>query len=386
MRKSVLFLSLSCALGYSTAGCGEPPPPPKAPEPTSAKVDMPPPPPPKVEEPAPPPPAPTLAELQAKGLASMFEAMNAHDAKKAAALYTEDGTWKFPGDPDTKGREKIEAALAGLFATFPDMKFGQAYVLTKGDVTVTQFALTGTHKGDMGPIKATNKPVGWQAIEIQWWTPDGHIKEEHAYWDNGTMMSQIGLSPMKAPAIPTLAATAQNVTAKGDDTETKNVGLVKTMYGAMEKKSAADFTGIMTDTSEWSDNTQPVASKGKADAQKFFDRHLKAFPDAKMNVKNSWGFGDFVVSEVTMNGTNTGPLFGKPATKKSVAMDSADLVQMKDGKIVKGWSFGNGMQVASQLGLLPKHGGGPAAGDHHGKGEHHGKGDHHGKPKGAPKK
>lgn len=384
MRNTVLSLSLVLGfIGSSVVGCGgEPPPPPKAPEPTAAKVDMPPPPP-KVDEPAPKAPEPTLAELQAKGLTAMFEAMNAHDAKKAAALYTEDAAWKFPGDPDTKGREKIEAALTGLFATFPDMKLGPAYVLTKGDVTVTQFALTGTHKGDMGPIKATNKPVGWQAIEIQWWTPDGHIKEEHAYWDNGTMASQIGLSPRKAAAIPTLAATAQTVTAKGDDAETKNVGLVKTMYGAMEKKSAADFTSLMSDTSEWNDNTQPVASKGPADAKKFFDMHLKAFPDAKMNVKNSWGFGDFVVSEVTMNGTNTGPLFGKPATKKTVSMDSADLVQMKDGKIVKGWSFGNGMQVAQQLGMLPKageHGKGEHPKGEHGKGEHP-KGDHHPKKK-----
>lgn len=353
MKKTIL--SLSFVLSAAAMGCGgeEAVPPPKAPEPTAAKVDMPPPPPPK-EEPKPEPAKPTLAELQAKALGAMVEAMNAHDAKKVAALYAETATWKFPGAPDTTGREKIEQAVGMMFQTFPDMKIANAVVLTKGDVTVTQFALTATHKGDMGPIKATNKPVGWQAIAIQFWTPEGQIKDEHAYWDNGTMMSQIGLSKMKAPAIPTLAATTTAVTAKGDDAETKNVDLVKGMYGAMEKKSADAFTALMTDTSEWNDNTQPAPSKGKSDAKKFFDAHMKAFPDAKMNVKSSWGFGDFVVSEVTMTGTNTGPLFGKPATKKAVSMDSADLVQMKDGKIVKGWSFGNGMQVAEQLGLLPK--------------------------------
>jgi predicted ester cyclase len=129
----------------------------------------------------------------------------------------------------------------------------------------------------------------------------------------------------------------------------------------------------MTDTSEWTDNTQPAPSKGKAEAKKFFDMHMKAFPDAKMNVKNSWAFGDFVVTETQMTGTNTGPLFGKPATKKTVALDSVDIVQLKDGKMVKGWSFGNGMQAAEQLGMLPKHG--EHHGDHHEKGDHHGKGD-----------
>lgn len=370
MRKS----ALSLVLGFAVVACAsDPPPAPKAPEPTAAKVDMPAPPPPKVEEPAPAPAKPSLAELQTKALGSFVEAMNAHDAKKVSALYTEDTDWKMAGNPPTKGRAAMETELGKFFAFVPDVKIAPAYVFQKGDVTVMQYAVNGTNKGDMGPMKATNKPVGWQAVHVAWWTPDGLIKEEHAYWDNGTMLSQMGLSPRKAPGIPTLATSAQTVVAKGDDAETKSVDLLRKMYGAMEKKSADDFLSLMTDTSEWTDNTQPAPSKGKADAKKFFDMHMKAFPDAKMSVKNSWAFGDFVVTETQMTGTNTGPLFGKPATKKTVALDSVDIVQLKDGKMVKGWSFGNGMQAAEQLGMLPKHG--EHHGDHHEKGDHHGKGD-----------
>ncbi|MBK6465039.1 MAG: ester cyclase [Myxococcales bacterium] len=377
-------LALVLLLGLASAGsaaCGsDPPPPPKAPVPTAATVDMPPPPAPKVEEPVKAePPKPTLAELQAKAIAGYLEAMNSHDAAKLGALYTDDAEWKMAGTPPTKGRATIEAEVAKFFAFAPDVKLAPNLILSKGDVTVLQYAITGTNKGDMGPIKPTNKPIGWQAMHIAWWTPEGKIREEHAYWDNGTMLSQMGISPRKAPAIPTLAASPQTVAASGSEAETKNVALLGTMYGAMEKKSATDFLSLTTDTSEWIDNTQPAPSKGKADAQKFFDNHMKAFPDAKMTVKSSWGIGDFVVTEAQMTGTNTGPLFGRPATKKAVTMDTADIVLLKDGKMVKGWSFANGMQVAEQLGMLPKHGGG--------KGHHeHGKGEHgKGAPKPAPK-
>lgn len=391
MRKSastslalVLLLGLASA---ASAACGSPPPPPpKAPEPTAATVDMPAPPPPKVEEPKPEPPKPSLAELQAKALAAYWEAMNGHDAAKLGALYADDAEWKMAGTPPTKGRATIEAEVAKFFAFAPDSKLAPNLVLSKGDVTVIQYAITGTNKGDMGPIKPTNKPIGWQAMHIAWWTPEGKIREEHAYWDNGTMLSQMGLSPRKAPAIPTLAASPQTVAASGSEAETKNVALLGTMYGAMEKKSAADFLSLTTDTSEWIDNTQPAPSKGKADAKKFFDNHMKAFPDAKMTVKSSWGIGDFVVTEAQMTGTNTGPLFGRPATKKAVTMDTADIVLLKDGKMVKGWSFANSMQVAEQLGLMPKHGGGKG---HHEHGEHkgeHGKGGGKGAPKGGGKK
>ncbi len=380
MHKSTLSLVLM--LGLAAVACGsDPPPPPKAPEPTAAKVDMPPPPVAKVEEPKPEAPKPTLAELQTKAIAAYWEAMNAHDPKKLGELYTDDAEWKMAGTPATKGRANIESEVAKFFAFAPDVKLAPNFVFTKGDVTVVQYAITGTNKGDMGPIKPTNKPIGWQAVHVAWWTPEGKIKEEHAYWDNGTMLSQMGLSPRKAPAIPTLAASAQTVASAGSEGESKNLEAMKKMYGAMEKKSADDFTSLTTDTSEWVDNTQPMPSKGKADAKKFFDNHMKAFPDAKMVVKNSWAFGDFVVTEAAMTGTNTGPLFGKPATKKAVTMDTADIVQLKDGKMVKGWSFGNSMQVAEQLGLLPKHGGG---GHHEHKGEP-GKPPAKG-PKPAPKK
>jgi steroid delta-isomerase-like uncharacterized protein len=360
IMRTVSSFSLVALAGITAVvACGGSNEPAKAPESTSAKVEQP------VTEPAgatapdmpaAPPAAKqaTMAELQAKGLAGSFEAMNAHDAKKIAAMYAEGAVMKSPGSPDVTGRAAIEKDMSGLFLAFPDMKIAPNFVFTKGDVSIVQYAMTGTHKGDFGPIKATNKPTGWQGVTVMWWNADGQVKEEHMYWDMGTMLSQVGVSKQKAPGIPTLATKAETFMSNGSEVENKNPMALKAFYGAFEAKKGADFTGLMTDNTEWQDNTMATPSKGSKDAKKVFDSMMAGYPDAKMAVNNQWGIGDFVITEETFSGTNKGSFMGMKPTKKVVALQSLDIIMMKDGKVAKGWSFGNSMQAAEQLGMLPK--------------------------------
>jgi steroid delta-isomerase-like uncharacterized protein len=349
MRKVSSFIVLALV------ACGGSNEPAKAPEATSAKVEQPvvPPTTGTADMPAEAPKTKlAMTEIQTKGVAAYMEGMNAHDSKKMAALYAETATFKSPGFPDGNGRASIEKGVSGLFAGLPDLKVAPAHIFNKGEVTVVHMAMTGTHKGDMGPIKATTKATGWEAVSVLWWNEEGQIKEEHQYWNMGTMMSQIGMSKEKAPGIPTLAAKAETFTSSGSDAEAKNPAALKAFYGAFEAKKAADFTSLMSDTSEWTDNMMPTSSKGTKEAKKYFDSALVGFPDAKMTVNNQWAIGDFVITENTFSGTNNGPFMGAKATKKTVSMQGVDIIMMKDGKIAKGWSFGNGMQAAQQLGLI----------------------------------
>lgn len=354
MRKTSFVLLLGLA------ACGGEEQPAKSPENTAAKVETKPevaPPTTTAAPEAPAAPKATLAELQAKGLAATYEALNAHDAKKLASLYTENATFKSAGAPDATGAATIEKHVGMLFGSIPDLKVVPNFVFTKGDVTIVQYAVNGTHKGDMGPFKASNKPVGWQAATVQWWNEAGQIKEEHMYWDMNTMLSQIGVSKQKGPGVPTLGTKAETFTSNGSETETKNLTTLKGFYGAFEKKSAPDFLAVWSDTSEWHDNTTEKVSKGSKDAKAYFEMNAKGFPDAKVTINNQWGIGDFVVTETTMTGTHKGTFMGIKPTGKTVNLQGVDIALVKDGKLVKGWSFGNSLQAAEQLGLLPKPGG-----------------------------
>ena len=350
MRK----VSFGLAIGFMLCACGgagEESQPPNMPEPVAT---TPAPAPTVAEAPKEEPKKESAAELQAKTMKSFVEAMNAHDAKKVASLYAENAVVKAAGAPEATGRDAIAASFQKLFDAFSNFKTVPTRVFVKNDVAVAEWAFNGTHTGDLWGIKATEKPVGTHGLDIVWFDDKGLIKEHHTYYDGATILSQIGVSKQKARPIPTLPATpAEPVVSKGTPEEQKNVETAKAMYAAMEAKKEADFLAPLADDVQYDDMTQPQTSKGKADAKKFFKQMTVAFPDAKFQTVNAWGFGDVVVTEGTMTGTNKGSFFGMPATKKPLTVKSADILVFKDGKLVHGYSYANGADMLQQLGLMP---------------------------------
>lgn len=340
-----------CALVFAACG-GETVTPPTTPTPPVATT------PPEPTPPAPTPsepakPAPTLAELQKKAGEGIGAAINAHDPKKIASFYTENATIKFAGMPDLTGRDAIEQMWTKNFAGAKDSKSMANRIWVKGDVVVVEWAWAGVHSGDMMGVKATEKPVGMQGVDIMWFTPEGLVKEQHTYADVGTIMSQIGVSKQKGRPVPAIPTAPTVVVSTNGDNEAKNVDLAKKMFGAFEKKSDADFLGNASDDIQWDDMTMPETMKGKAAGKKFFADMTKAFPDVKVENPNVWGIGDFVIAEGTLSGTHKGAFMGIQPTKKSINLHGVDIVQVKDGKIVRGWSYANGGEMMMQLGLMP---------------------------------
>lgn len=350
MRK----VSFGLAVGFVLCACGgggEESQPPKLPEPVAtspAPATT------AAEAPKEEPKKESLAELQQKAMKGFVDAMNAHDAKKLAGLYTENAAVKVAGAPDAMGRDAIAANYQKLFDAFSNFKTAPSRVFVKNDVAVVEWAFNGTHSGDLWGIKATEKPVGAQGLDIMWFEKDGQIKEHHVYYDGATILSQIGMSKQKARPIPTLATTMpQPIVSAGTPEEQKNVDAVKAMNTALENKKEADFLATIADNAEYDDMTMPQTMKGKAEAKKFFKEMTTAFPDAKVQTVNAWAFGDYVVHESMMTGTNKGSFMGMPATKKPLSMRGVDVMQFKDGKMVKGWSYANGADMMQQLGLMP---------------------------------
>jgi steroid delta-isomerase-like uncharacterized protein len=316
-------------------------------------------PPPVVEAPKEEPkPAPTMAELQKKTSEGISMALNAHDAKKVASFYTENAVVKMAGMPDVTGRDAIAADWQKRFDASSDSKSMASRVFVKGEVVVVEWVWAGKQTGEMMGVKATEKPVGASGAEIMWFSPEGLVKEQHTYVDMGTVMSQIGVSKQKARAVPALPTGAPAVVpAMGTPEETKNVETATKMWAAWEKKNEADFLGATTDDVAWDDMTMPETMKGKAAGKKFFAEMTKAFPDVKSTTTNIWGFGDFVVAEGTLSGTQKGAFMGIQPTKKQVNLHGLDIIQFnKEGKVIRGTSYGNGVEMMMQLGLMPQPG------------------------------
>jgi steroid delta-isomerase-like uncharacterized protein len=180
----------------------------------------------------------------------------------------------------------------------------------------------------------------------------GLVKEEHRYVDLGTLMSQVGASKQKARSVATLPTSIDWHLAKGTPDEDKNADAYNKINASISDRKEADFLALLTDDTVMDDMTQPTSSKGKDEAKKWLKLMSTAFPDMKASATNTWAAEDFVVGEATLTGTQKGALPGIPATKKSVTLHVVDVLQMKDGKAQHGWVYGDGLEMAAQLGVL----------------------------------
>jgi predicted ester cyclase len=89
-------------------------------------------------------------------------------------------------------------------------------------------------------------------------------------------------------------------------------------------------------------------------ANKAFSQDLfKGFPTIKNTIEDIVVEGDTVIYRSTLEGKQTGPFLGTPATGKSAKMNDFTMVKIKNGKIVEQWYETNLLSLMQQLGLAP---------------------------------
>ncbi len=93
------------------------------------------------------------------------------------------------------------------------------------------------------------------------------------------------------------------------------------------------------------------------DASAYAMNWLKAFPDGKMKVRSEITSGPWVVQEIVMEGTHTGPMAGPNGTiaptYKKIAGYGAQILRVENGKIAEARIYFDQLDQLKQLGLMP---------------------------------
>jgi predicted ester cyclase len=83
----------------------------------------------------------------------------------------------------------------------------------------------------------------------------------------------------------------------------------------------------------------------------------KGFPNGKMTVRNEIVSAPWIVQEVTVEGTNTGPLEGPMGTvqptQKHVVGKGVQIFKVENGKITEARIYFDLLDQMTQLGLIP---------------------------------
>jgi steroid delta-isomerase-like uncharacterized protein len=347
MRRTLLS-TLSLVL---LSACGGEEPRPVAPTPPVASAEPPPTVEPAKPEP-PPPPKPSLAELQQQGLGVALEGLNGHDPKKFASVYADNAVVSVAGLNQIDGREGVAANMGEWFEVFKNAKLGFSRVWVKGDTMAIEWVINGTHHGELFGVKGTEQPIGHYGFSIVTFDQDGKVKSENRYGELGTVMTQVGAAKAKPRPIPEVPQKPETAIAKGAPEEDKNVEIAKAALAALESKKEADFTNVLADDIQHDGLFHLETTKGKDEAKKFFKSFTTAFPDAKFEVTRMLGIGEYAIVESTLKATHKGALGTIQPTKKPIAIHLVDVFKIKDGKVVRAWTYQNSLEMQQQLGLF----------------------------------
>jgi predicted SnoaL-like aldol condensation-catalyzing enzyme len=90
----------------------------------------------------------------------------------------------------------------------------------------------------------------------------------------------------------------------------------------------------------------------KKGVKKAFAHYFEGIPDMQVKVNFIMAEGDFVTTQITTTGTNTGSIYGRPATNKKFEINGVDIIRFKNGKAVEHWGYAEEGKMLTQLGLI----------------------------------
>ena len=101
----------------------------------------------------------------------------------------------------SKGKDGAKKFFKGFTTAFPDAKFDVKKAFAIGDYAIVMSTMTATHKGALGQIQATKKPIAVHLVDI-FKLKDGKVARAWTYQNSLEMQQQLGLFQVTAGNVP----------------------------------------------------------------------------------------------------------------------------------------------------------------------------------------
>jgi steroid delta-isomerase-like uncharacterized protein len=97
-------------------------------------------------------------------------------------------------------QEFREDFLAGWVRSSSDIRINAPRYLDAGQTVVCTFTVVGTHDGPLGPFSATGKEFELPLCELWHFDSNGRVVGGDLYYDQVSLLAQLGLMPQPAGA------------------------------------------------------------------------------------------------------------------------------------------------------------------------------------------
>jgi steroid delta-isomerase-like uncharacterized protein len=94
-----------------------------------------------------------------------------------------------------KGPQQAVEFEQGWVTAFSDAAITSPRISDGDSTTVVQFTGRGTNDGPLGPLPASGRPVSMPFCEVRDYAADGKVVRSALYYDQVTMLTQLGHMP-----------------------------------------------------------------------------------------------------------------------------------------------------------------------------------------------
>lgn len=149
---------------------------------------------------------------------------------------------------------------------------------------------------------------------------------------------------------------AQHIVQNTDQTAmSRNERVIRELYEAAEVQDTARFVSLFTEDGYFWDVSAGAKYAG-ADIGRTVDIYATAFPDMHRALDRFYVDGDVVIVELSLNGTQRGPL-ALPAgtiaaTGQEIHAPCCDVFRLRDGKVASFHCYTAATVLLGQLGVL----------------------------------
>jgi steroid delta-isomerase-like uncharacterized protein len=122
------------------------------------------------------------------------QAFNRRDFDEIAGMMTEDFTYTdHPRGETFRGPDAFrEGFLERWVASFSDAEVSDPTYLDAGNASIAQMTGRGTNDGPLGDLPATGKTLNFPLCEVMRFNERGQMVSGGAYYDQLTMLAQLG--------------------------------------------------------------------------------------------------------------------------------------------------------------------------------------------------
>ncbi len=134
--------------------------------------------------------------------------------------------------------------------------------------------------------------------------------------------------------------------------EKENLQLAEQMIAAVNARDLGRYSQRIDDSYTGESEMIPDGVRGPEGARRALNMILTAFPDLRIDVEQMLASGDYVIVRARLTGTQKGTYAGIAPTNKSVSWRACNVVELRNGKAIRGRVYADNLSLLQQIGAI----------------------------------